>query len=325
MKKTEQYVNRFKAVKNRVIISAVLLLVLMFLTHPNWLFFLPAETRADMTASLDKMFGEAASVTKIAKISPIMLTQLATMLLVVILISSVLKYILHAIKTKSKKVKTVLSVLSSALTYITVITALLWGLSILGVSSGALFAGVSVIALVVGFGCESLIADIITGIFIIFDSEYTVGDIIEINGFRGTVTDIGIRTTRVTDVGGNTKIINNSDVRDVLNRSNDLSKAVCDVSVSYSESLERVEKAVAEIIDEVYAANEGLFTERPKYVGVQELGSSSVVVRIVGTVKENEIFNGQRALNRAFKLGFDKRGIEIPFTQIVIHKPDENR
>ena len=99
------------------------------------------------------------------------------------------------------------------LKYIAGIVILCWGLSIIGVNVSTIVASVGIIALIVGFSAESLIADVVTGAFMIFENQYNVGDIVEVDGFRGKVTNIGIRTTSITDTGDNVKVINNSAMR----------------------------------------------------------------------------------------------------------------
>ena len=152
----------------------------------------------------------------------------------------------------------------------------------------------------------------------VFESQYNVGDVIEVNGFLGTVTDIALRTTSITDFGGNIKIMNNSDVRNILNRSNEDSKAICDVGIAYEEDIEHVE----EVLDKVLIATEkkypAIFPEKPQYIGVQELGESSVTLRILAKVAEKDVFAARRILNREIKIGFEKENIFIPFPQLVV-------
>jgi len=114
-----------------------------------------------------------------------------------------LRFLLSLIKPKERKGLTLISLFSSLLHYVAAIVILCWGLSILGVNVNAIVASVGIVALIVGFGAESLVADVVTGIFLIFENQYNVGDIVEVNGFRGTVKDIGIRTTSIMDAGKN--------------------------------------------------------------------------------------------------------------------------
>ena len=147
-----------------------------------------------------------------------------------------------------------------------------------------------------------------------------MGDIIEVSGFRGTVESIGIRTTAIRDVGNNVKIINNSDLRNILNRSTADSFAVTTVSVSYGAELERVEKVIAELLPGIKEKYPDIFVAVPKYSGVQELGESGVQLKFVAEVEEKNVFSAPRIMNREIKIAFDKAGIEIPFNQIVVHQ-----
>ena len=143
---------------------------------------------------------------------------------------------------------------------------------------------------VIGFGAESLVADVVTGVFLVFENQFNVGDIIEVGGFRGTVEQIGIRTTYIRDAGDNIKIINNSDLRNILNRSAAQSWAKTDVAVSYNEDLERVEKVLAELLPKIRAKYPEVFPNDPVYSGVQELADSGVVLRIAAIVREQDIY-----------------------------------
>ena len=129
------------------------------------------------------------------------------------------------------------------------IVILCWGLSILGVDLSTIVTAVGILALVVGFGAESLIADVVTGTFMLFENQYNVGDIVEVNGFRGTVQEIGIRTTSIMDAGGNVKIINNSDMKNILNRSDNASLAVSNIDVPYETDLEALEAKLPALME----------------------------------------------------------------------------
>ena len=152
-----------------------------------------------------------------------------------------LRFLLSLIKPKERKGLTLISLFSSLLHYVAALVILCWGLSILGVNVNAIVASVGIVALIVGFGAESLVADVVTGIFLLFENQYNVGDIVEVNGFRGTVKEIGIRTTSIMDVGGNVKIINNSEMKNILNRSDNISRAVSDIAIPYETDLEALE------------------------------------------------------------------------------------
>lgn len=228
-------------------------------------------------------------------------------------------FVLGLIHPKSHRARTILTLLNSLLRYAAALLILCWGLSILGVDVSVIVASVGVVALVVGFGVESLIADVVTGTFILFENQYNVGDIVEVGGFRGTVKDIGIRTTAIEDAGGNVKIINNSEMKNILNRSDHTSRAVCDIDIPYETDLEALEERIPALLEEIYRQNAGILKSVPAYLGVEKLGASSVVLRFVAEVAEKDLFSAGRVLNRSLWLGLRRLGVECPFQQLDVH------
>lgn len=225
---------------------------------------------------------------------------------------------------KKKKNQMVKDLFKNISTYFGVIAATFLILNAWGVDTPTLLAGAGIIALAISFGAQGLIEDVISGLFIIFEKQFAVGDVVEINGFRGTVVSLGIRITKIEDVRGDIKLINNSDIRGAINTSCHLSLAICDVSISYDEDIKKVEEILLkelpklkEIIKEI--------AEGPIYRGVQALGESSVVLQIYAKTKEVSRFQVQRDLNRAIKIIFDENKIKIPFPQLVVHMENDKK
>ena len=245
--------------------------------------------------------------------------EVLAMAAMVLFAAQLLRLILSSIKPKERKGMTLVSLLSSLLHYVAALVILCWGLSILGVNVNAIVASVGIVALIVGFGAESLVADVVTGIFLIFENQYNVGDIVEVNGFRGTVKDIGIRTTSIVDTGDNIKIINNSDMKNILNRSDNLSRAVSDIAIPYETDLEALEAKLPGLLEDIFAQRQDVMLSAPRYLGVQQLADSSVILRFVVDVSEKDIYSGARILNRDLWLGFRKLGVECPFPQVDVH------
>ena len=245
--------------------------------------------------------------------------QVLAMAAMVLFAAQLLRFLLSLIKPKERKGLTLISLFSSLLHYVAALVILCWGLSILGVNVNAIVASVGIVALIVGFGAESLVADVVTGIFLIFENQYNVGDIVEVNGFRGTVKEIGIRTTSIMDVGGNVKIINNSEMKSILNRSDNISRAVSDIAIPYETDLEALEAKLPDLMQEIYERRADVMLAAPQYLGVQQLADSSVVLRFVVEVAEKDIYTGARILNRDLWLGFRKLGVECPFPQVDVH------
>ncbi len=238
----------------------------------------------------------------------------------VVAIEALVTLLLGCLKPKSHRAQSVISITSSLMKYVACIVIICWGLSILGVNVATIVASVGIIALIVGFSAESLIADVVTGAFMLFENQYNVGDIVEVDGFRGTVTSIGIRTTSITDLGGNVKIVNNSDMKNILNRSDKSSICMCDIAIPYGTDLLKLESEIPALVEEIYSAHTDMMHCPPKYVGVQALTDSAVVLRFIAEVDECNIYTGARTLNHDVLLGFRKLGVECPFPQVDVHQ-----
>ena len=245
--------------------------------------------------------------------------RLLSMTLGVLFCANLLVLVLGKLNPKTHRGGTLVTLFSSLTRYVAALVILCWGLSILGVDVSTIVASVGIVALVIGFGAESLIADVVTGVFMLFENQYNVGDIVEVNGFRGTVKDIGIRTTSIIDAGDNVKIINNSDMKNILNRSDNISRAVSDISVPYETDLEALEGRLPALLEKIHAAHGDIMKSAPQYLGVQQLAESAVVLRFIVEVAENDIYTAGRTLNRDLWLGLRELGVECPFPQVSIN------
>ena len=234
--------------------------------------------------------------------------------------SFVVRFVFMQFARLLRRGKAVVDIVCSLIKYAAVIVLLFFILKTAGLDTTAILAGIGILGLIVGLGAQPLIADIIAGLFIVFEKVFDVGDIIVVDGFRGTVKEIGIRTTQIVDAGGNIKIINNADVKTVVNMTNQLSLAICDIGIEYGESLERVESILKENLPAIREAIPDI-KDGPFYKGVADLGDSAVILRFVANCEEDTRYQVERDLNRQFKLLFDKYNINIPFTQVVVNEP----
>lgn len=298
----------------RIIGIVIALVLIVFLAYPGILGTFGVNLTEDIMESMP--FAPKGDGTGITLNQ---LLVLVLMLLIVYVVSSALKGIVKLVAKKNKRTETVSELVLSIISYATVFVVIVWGLSILGVNVGAIFASLGIVGLVVGFGAQSLIEDIITGMFIIFEGQYSIGDIIVLDDFRGTVRRIGVRTTTIEDAGGNLKVVNNSDIRNFQNRSKNPSVALILVDVSYDSDLRVVEKVLNEAFPKMFEERKNLYLNAPVLYGVEDLGASGVQLKLAVDCEEEKIFAAQRALRRDVKLLFDEKGIEIPFTQIVLH------
>jgi small conductance mechanosensitive channel len=238
------------------------------------------------------------------------------------LIAQLLLILVNLLKIKTLRATTVANLINSAIKYISVLIAIFLILSAWGVQTPTLLAGAGIVGLAISFGAQSLIEDIFSGLFIIFEKQYAVGDIIQIGDFRGVVKEISLRVTKFEDINGDIKIINNSDIRGMINTTTSLSKAICEISIGYGEDLEKVEKVIHDNLPSIKESIPKI-VEGPYYVGVNQLGESSVVLRVIAYVNEGDRYPVQRSLNREMKIMFDKNSIEIPFPQLVVHSSEK--
>ena len=297
-----------------IVLVAILALLL---AHPNWLPLSKGLKDAITETEKSNLLFQSDAHTTIAQLFTLVLA-----MALVWLIYQILKLILAAVGKRGGRAQTVTNLIAGLLKYVAVIAAVVWGLSILGVNTTAVLAGVGIVGLILGFGAQSLIEDIITGAFIIFENQYSVGDIIILDDFRGTVRSIGVRTTVIEDAGGNLKVVNNSDIRNFQNRSRNNSVALVLVSVAYSTDLRKLEKILQEKLPGLKEEHPDLYLTTPRYLGVDELADSGINLKFAADVTEANVFAGQRMLARDLKILFDENGIEIPFPQVVVHKGD---
>ncbi|MCR5297473.1 MAG: mechanosensitive ion channel family protein [Clostridiales bacterium] len=268
----------------------------------------------------DGVFKSAGSVFGNIQIDKASILTLIVMIFGVLAVEKLLVLLLGLFKGSNHRAATVITITQSLLRYAAAIVILCWGLSIIGVNVSTILASVGIVALIVGFGAESLIEDVITGFFMLFENQYNVGDIVEVSGFRGTVSDIGIRTTSLTDPGGNVKIINNSNMKDILNRSDHASRALSDIQIPYETDLPAFEEKLPDMMDSIFEAHKDVMHSAPVYLGVQELGESGVTLRFVVEVDECDIYKVQRILNRELLVSFRQAGVEVPFPQLDLHQ-----
>ena len=305
-----------KPVGKRIYVIFVLVAILaLFLSHPNWL-----PVSKDLQNSIAEAERSNLIFNSDAKTTLAQLVTLVLAMCIVWLAYQLLRLILKLIGKRGNRTYTVTEMLAGLFKYVAVVCAVVWGLTILGVNTGAVLAGVGIVGLIIGFGAQSLIEDIITGTFIIFENQYSVGDIIVLDDVRGTVRSIGVRTTVIEDDGGNLKVVNNSDIRNFQNRSRDNSLAIILCAVSYDTDLRKLEELMQQKLPGTIMNHPELYISDIRYMGVDELADSGVNLKFSVQAKEEKFFQAKRALNRDVKLLLDDNGFEIPFPQVVVHK-----
>ncbi|WP_374055335.1 mechanosensitive ion channel family protein [Rossellomorea sp. FM04394] len=222
------------------------------------------------------------------------------------------------LKFTERREATLLKLLENVLTYVIYFISLMTILSTLDIDVKGLIAGAGIVGLAVGFGAQNLVRDIITGFFIIFEDQFSVGDYVRIGSAEGNVEEIGLRTTKIKSWTGELHIFPNGNITEVTNFSIHNSIAVVDVSIAYEENIEEAEKVMQELLLTLPQKYEDLVNP-PELLGVQTLGASDVVVRIVAETVPMRHWYMARMIRKEVKLCLDEHGIEIPFPRMVMY------
>lgn len=304
---------------NGIIKTVVLAVLLIVLLNPGMNPLLGEGFKNAAVAEIQTTFGILAGGTT-GIFSPVKIMTVLAVVIFMWLVTTLSCAILEKVSKGRRRSETVAGLTISVIKVVGAIATIVWVLSVVGVDIGTIFASLGIMSLIIGFGVQSLIEDCVTGLFIIFEGIYNIGDIVVLDTFRGTVEKITLRTTTIRDTGGNLKVINNSDIRNVQNRSAVDSLAICDIGITYEADIREVEKLILPELPRIYEENKDVFLGVPKYSGVQALDASSVVLRFNVPTTESNFFPATRRLNREMKCLFDDKGIEIPFNQIVVHQ-----
>ncbi len=222
------------------------------------------------------------------------------------------------------KAETFSGMLKNVWRYVVIFVALMIVLREFEVDLTPAIAGAGILGLAVGFGAQSLVKDVITGLFIVLEDQFTVGDYVSAGNCSGIVEQIGLRTTKIADFGGQTHVVPNSMITLVTNYSRGPQRSLVDVSVAYEEDVSRVLHVLKELCEEI-KENYPQLTEGPNVVGVVALGDSDVVIRVVAMAEPMSQWHVERELLRSIKLRFDREGIEIPYPRRVIYPRHEGR
>jgi small-conductance mechanosensitive channel len=234
-------------------------------------------------------------------------------------------YLMTFVINRVKKSKTGLQLGRGLLKYVVYGTGVVLILSTWGVESTVIIAVAGLAGVALSFGAQSLIEDILSGLFILLDKPFDVGDWVLIDGFRGEVVDVGLRVTHVREKDTeNVLIINNRDIRSPINASVNLSEVECNIGINYDSDIEFVEKLINSNFDKIYK-RAPLIKAGLQYEGIYEFADSAIMIRVVGRCEEKWVDEALNELNREVKLLLDKNGIGIPFPQIVVSYSDTSK
>jgi len=212
----------------------------------------------------------------------------------------------------TQRIEALTTVLRSIVTVVISGIALLLVLGEVGIDLAPLLAGAGIIGVALGFGSQTLVKDFLSGMFILVEDQFGVGDVVDLDpGVVGSVEAVSLRTTRLRAVDGTVWHVPNGEIRRVGNKSQLWSRALLDVEVTYGTDVDRASEVIKREADAVWKASDRVL-EEPELWGIEDLGPTGVIIRLVVKTNPAEQWAIARELRARIKAAFDREGIEIP-------------
>ncbi|MDX1686660.1 MAG: mechanosensitive ion channel family protein [Candidatus Promineifilaceae bacterium] len=226
---------------------------------------------------------------------------------------------------RDRRIETIFRLVANTGIVVVTTAATLTILQELDIDIGPLLASVGIVGLALGLGAQTLVKDIIGGLFIFVENMYTVGDVVEIAGYAGVVEEMTLRTTALRDLNGTLHVIPNGDIRTVSNRSRDWSRAVVEVGVTYEDHVAEAEAALEEAGRQLAAHPDvgPLLLEEPAVTGIEGLEDWQIRLRILVKTRPGKQFDVERELRRIIRAVFAERGLSLasPRQEVVLIQP----
>jgi small conductance mechanosensitive channel len=219
-----------------------------------------------------------------------------------------------------QRAKTLGTLLKSITSGVIVAIVLTMMLSEIGLNIGPIIASAGIVGVALGFGSQTLVKDFLSGIFLLFEDQYGVGDVVDMGeGLSGTVEAVSLRVTRLRDTNGTVWYVRNGELYRVGNMSQNWARAVVDITVGYREDLGKVIKSLRATAEDLWQDEEfrDVIIEEPEVTGVEALGPESVGLRVMVKTEPMEQWKVARELRSRIKARLDHEGISIPVVQRV--------
>ena len=220
-------------------------------------------------------------------------------------------------KTNHKKEDTVINLIKNVIKYLIIIIVILMILEVYGVNTTSILASLGIVGVVIGLAFQDTMKNMLAGIFIIFDNRYNVGDFVKINDFSGTVVNLGLQTTKIQAYTGEIFTISNSSISTVINYSEANTRVMIDLGVSYNTDINKLENVLNGLNDKISKISD--VKGDLELLGLDSFNSSDMTYKITVLCNPNTHLSVRRKILKIIKEEFDKKGIEIPYTQIDLH------
>lgn len=226
------------------------------------------------------------------------------------------------LKITQRRESTIKKLIQNIMSYVVYFTALIMILGVFNIPVASLLAGAGVLGLAVGFGAQSLVKDVISGFFIIFEDQFGIGDYVLASGVEGTVEEIGLRTTKIQAWTGELNVVPNGNIDQVTNYSAYNGLAVVDINIPYENDFGEAEQVISRVAKSLPDKYEEIVSV-PNVIGVETLELSHYVIRVIAETLPVYQWAGARVIRQEMKDGLFNAGIEIPSPRLVMYSRNE--
>jgi small conductance mechanosensitive channel len=221
---------------------------------------------------------------------------------------------------REQRAETIGSVLRSVTSVFVYGIALIEVLGVVGINLAPIIAGAGIVGVAVAFGAQNLVSDFISGVFMVLEDQYGVGDLVDVGPAVGTIEGVSLRVTRVRDLNGTLWHVRNGQIQRIGNLSQHWARSVILVTVAYDQPIDEAERLIKEAADSVWHDETlgGLILEEPELSGVQEVTADSIVIRMLIKTVPGQQWAIERELRKRIKVAFDAAGVRFPFPQQTV-------
>ncbi len=224
----------------------------------------------------------------------------------------------------NKRANTLIKLLKKSINYFLIFMGVVMVLDLFNIDTKSILATAGIGGLAIGFGAQSLVKDLITGFFILLEDQYSVGELIETEGFEGIVEDLGVRVTKLRAFSGELHIIPNGNIKIVTNKTRGAMRALVTMSISYEADVNKAIKVLEDVCKDI-KNNYETIVEGPDVVGIVNLGDYNVDINIVAKTNPMDQWNMERIIRKKSKEALERADIEIPYPKNVILRENNEK
>lgn len=232
------------------------------------------------------------------------------------LISSTLRKASKKENLSASRIKTLEKLILNVFSYVLIFIFILILLGVFNIPIGPLLASAGIVGLAIGFGAQGIVSDIVTGFFLLLERQVDVDEYITAGGYDGIVEEVGLRTTKIRSFNGTLNYVPNRNISGVSNHSRGTMRALVDIGISYEDNIDEAMQVLEKVCEE-FRENDERFKDGPNVLGVQSIGSSDIVLRVLGQTANMEQFGVERDMRKRIKEALDEANIDIPYPHQV--------